>query len=193
MQQALGDVVGLDVEVSESGFEEPVGTVDGIGAAERGLEAHDPPAQLFGVGVVADRGVKGGEGGVEVAGLLVEFGEAGGGVDGATAQILARSFGPLVIRAIGQVPAVGRRRALQGGYDGRSVRCGRGIVQGVFEAPQVAVDKGGVGLVALADAAPRSPGHLPRSDPSSEHAMSPITEAGLYVWAVYVSGVNPVR
>jgi len=82
----------------------------------------------------------------------VEFGQAGGSVDGAAAQVLAGSFGPLVVGAIGQVPAIGGGCALQRGDDGSVVGGDGGIGQGSLEAPQVAVDEGGAGLVTLADA-----------------------------------------
>jgi hypothetical protein len=66
-----------------------VGPADGVGPVEGGLQAHDPPVQFFGVGIVANGVVEGGQGGVEVTGRLVRFGEPGRGVDGPAMQVFA--------------------------------------------------------------------------------------------------------
>jgi hypothetical protein len=46
-EEPVGDVVGFGVEVGEASFEQSVGAADGVGAAKRGLETHDPSVQLF--------------------------------------------------------------------------------------------------------------------------------------------------
>src|SRR6266536_2437139 len=79
---------------------------------------------------------------------LVEFGEAGGGVDGTLAEVLAGAFDPLEAFAYGEGAAVGgdrvaERCGLRVGVGGAGGGC-----EGGFEAPEVAADEVGVDGVA---------------------------------------------
>ncbi len=102
----VGGVVGFDVEVGQTRFEEAVRPLDGVGSVERGLETHHAPVQLLGVRVVTDGLLKCGESTVEVAGHFAQLGEARDRVDSPPAQVLTGRFGPLVVGAFDEVPAV---------------------------------------------------------------------------------------
>ena len=87
-----------------------VGALDGVGSAEGGLQAHDAPIQLLGLGVPCNRLLQDGERGLELAVLLVELGKSGGGVEGAAAEVFAWGFGPGEAFAFDERPAVGDDR-----------------------------------------------------------------------------------
>src|SRR6266536_3883299 len=144
VEELAGGVVGFGVEVVEAGGELVVGALDGVGAVEGGLQAHDAAIEFFGLGVPGDCLLERGEGWVEVAGLLVELGEAGGGVDGAPAEILAGGFDPLEAFAFGEGAVVGGDRLAERGGQCRGVGGAGGGGEGGLEAPEIAVDEVGV-------------------------------------------------
>ena len=103
--EAGGRLVDVHVQVGQAALEELPGGGDRVATTVGGVEGHEPAVGLLGVAVHVDDPLQDGDGGVGVAGVVLEFGEAEVGVDGAAVEVLADRFHP-PLRAAGQQVAL---------------------------------------------------------------------------------------
>jgi len=149
--EAGGDVVTVDVEVGEAALEERPSGRDRVEAIMRGVKGDEPAVGLLGVAVQVDDPLQGVDGGVGMAGVVFELGQAQVGIEGPAMQVLADQLDPGVVAARQQVAPVGVDRSAQC-LAGRLVVGGSGgLGEGTLEVPQIAGDLRRVGPVMLAD------------------------------------------